>query len=95
MEDIGGHIMPNVILNVKNLAKYFDDKKVLKDISLQVNEGDVIAVVGAIIMAELTSSATKKKLQEINKQEEQMKREEHYRKMEELLEKMNKELSNK
>ena len=53
-----------------------------------VGVGDVIAVVGAIIMAELTSSATKKKLQEINKQEEQMKREEHYRKMEELLEKM-------
>lgn len=38
--------MPNVVLDVKNLAKYFGDKKVLKDISLQVNEGDVIAVVG-------------------------------------------------
>lgn len=47
LEDIGGHIMPNVILTVKNIAKYFDDKKVLKDISLQVNEGDVIAVVGS------------------------------------------------
>ena len=46
MVDLRGLFMPNVVLNVKNLAKYFGDKKVLKDISLQVNEGDVIAVVG-------------------------------------------------
>lgn len=39
--------MSKVVLNVKNLAKYFDDKKVLKDISLEVNEGDVIAVIGS------------------------------------------------
>ena len=38
--------MPNTILEIKNLANFFEDKKVLKDISLQVNEGDVIAVVG-------------------------------------------------
>lgn len=38
--------MPDVVLEVKNLAKFFDDRKVLKDISLQVNVGDVIAVVG-------------------------------------------------
>lgn len=38
--------MPNPILTVRKLAKFFDDKKVLKDISLEVNEGDVIAVVG-------------------------------------------------
>ena len=41
-----GPFMPNPILTVNKLAKFFDDKKVLKDISLEVNEGDVIAVVG-------------------------------------------------
>lgn len=39
--------MSKEVLSVKNLAKYFDDKKVLQDISLQVNEGDVIAVIGS------------------------------------------------
>ncbi|MBE6141601.1 MAG: amino acid ABC transporter ATP-binding protein [Erysipelotrichaceae bacterium] len=38
--------MPNTILSVKNLAKYFGDKKVLKDINLEVNKGDVIAIIG-------------------------------------------------
>ncbi|MCR4911031.1 MAG: amino acid ABC transporter ATP-binding protein [Bacilli bacterium] len=39
--------MSNAILKVSNLAKYFDDKKVLKNISLEVDQGDVIAVIGS------------------------------------------------
>ena len=39
--------MPNTILSVKNLAKYFDDKRVLQDINLEVEKGDVIAVIGS------------------------------------------------
>ncbi|MCR4880100.1 MAG: amino acid ABC transporter ATP-binding protein [Bacilli bacterium] len=39
--------MSNTILTIKNLAKYFEDKKVLKDINLEVNKGDVIAVIGS------------------------------------------------
>ena len=38
--------MSEVILEVKNLAKYFAENKVLKDINLTVNRGDVIAIVG-------------------------------------------------
>jgi ABC-type polar amino acid transport system ATPase subunit len=38
--------MSEVILEVKNLAKYFAENKVLKDISLTVHRGDVIAIVG-------------------------------------------------
>ena len=38
--------MPS-ILSVNNLAKYFGDNKVLKDINLEVNKGDVIAVIGS------------------------------------------------
>ncbi len=40
-------LMLNHILTVKNLAKYFEDKKVLKDINLEVEKGDVIAVIGS------------------------------------------------
>ena len=35
-----------VVLQVKNLAKYFDATKVLKDINLTVYKGDVIAIIG-------------------------------------------------
>ena len=35
-----------VILSIKNIAKFFDTTKVLKDISLDVYRGDVIAVIG-------------------------------------------------
>ena len=38
--------MSDVILQVKNLAKFFDATKVLKDINLTVNKGDVIAIIG-------------------------------------------------
>lgn len=38
--------MSNVVLEVKNLAKYFAATKVLKDINLTVNKGDVIAIIG-------------------------------------------------
>ena len=38
--------MSDVILEVKNLAKFFDATKVLKDINLTVNKGDVIAIIG-------------------------------------------------
>ena len=38
--------MSNVVLEVKNLAKYFDANRVLKDINLTVNKGDVIAIIG-------------------------------------------------
>ena len=38
--------MSEVILEVKNLAKFFDATKVLKDINLTVNKGDVIAIIG-------------------------------------------------
>ena len=34
------------ILNVTNLAKYFGLNKVLKDINLEVNKGDVISIIG-------------------------------------------------
>ena len=39
--------MPNIVLKVDNLAKYFGENKVLKDINLEVNKGDVIAVIGS------------------------------------------------
>ena len=38
--------MSEVILEVKNLAKFFDANRVLKDINLTVNKGDVIAIIG-------------------------------------------------
>ena len=38
--------MSEIILEVKNLAKFFDATKVLKDINLTVNKGDVIAIIG-------------------------------------------------
>ena len=38
--------MSDVVLQVKNLAKFFDATKVLKDINLTVNKGDVIAIIG-------------------------------------------------
>lgn len=38
--------MSEVILEIKNLAKFFDATKVLKDINLTVNKGDVIAIIG-------------------------------------------------
>ena len=38
--------MSEVMLEVKNLAKFFDATKVLKDINLMVNKGDVIAIIG-------------------------------------------------
>ena len=34
------------ILEIKNIAKFFDTTKVLKDISLDVYKGDVIAIIG-------------------------------------------------
>lgn len=38
--------MSEAILKVDNLAKFFGKTKVLKDISLEVNKGDVIAIIG-------------------------------------------------
>ena len=38
--------MSEVVLEVKNLAKFFAANKVLKDINLTVNKGDVIAIIG-------------------------------------------------
>ena len=38
--------MSNPVLKIENLAKSFGNNKVLKDISLEVNKGDVIAVIG-------------------------------------------------
>lgn len=38
--------MSDVVLEIKNLAKFFDATKVLKDINLTINKGDVIAVIG-------------------------------------------------
>ncbi|OED59001.1 amino acid ABC transporter ATP-binding protein [Acholeplasma laidlawii] len=35
------------ILEVKNLAKYFGDHHVLKDINLTINEGDVVTIIGS------------------------------------------------
>lgn len=35
-----------VMLEIKNLAKFFDSNRVLKDINLTVNKGDVIAIIG-------------------------------------------------
>ena len=34
------------VIKVVNLAKYFGDAKVLKDINLTVNKGDVISIIG-------------------------------------------------
>lgn len=39
--------MSDIVLKVSNLAKYFGDNKVLKDINLEVNKGDVVAVIGS------------------------------------------------
>ena len=38
--------MPNPILSVKNIAKYFENTEVLKDISFDVNKKDVISIIG-------------------------------------------------
>ena len=38
--------MSETILKVENLAKFFGKTKVLKDISLEVNKSDVIAIIG-------------------------------------------------
>ena len=38
--------MSEIMLEVKNLAKFFDATEVLKDINLTVNKGDVIAIIG-------------------------------------------------
>lgn len=35
-----------LILSIKNIAKFFDANKILKDISLDVYKGDVIAIIG-------------------------------------------------
>ena len=37
----------DVILSVQELAKYYGDNKVLKDISLDISKGDVVAVIGS------------------------------------------------
>ena len=39
--------MDNVILQVKNLSKKFGDVEVLKDVSLNVFEGEKIVILGA------------------------------------------------
>ena len=36
----------SVVLKIEKLAKYFGTTKILKDISLEVNKGDVIAILG-------------------------------------------------
>ena len=35
-----------VMLRVENLSKKFKDLEVLKDISLEVNQGEVVAIIG-------------------------------------------------
>ena len=35
------------LLEIKNLTKSFGDAHILKDITLDVNEGDVIAIIGS------------------------------------------------
>ena len=35
-----------LILSIKNIAKFFDTNKILKDISLDVYKGDVFAIIG-------------------------------------------------
>lgn len=39
--------MANEIISVKNLKKSFDNLEILKDISLDVNKGDVICIIGS------------------------------------------------
>ena len=39
--------MSNVVLEVKNLEKNFGELQVLKDVSLDVHEGEVISVIGS------------------------------------------------
>ena len=43
-----------VILSIKNIAKFFDTTKVLKDISLDVYRGDVIAIIGPSVSGKST-----------------------------------------
>ncbi|MDD6302154.1 MAG: amino acid ABC transporter ATP-binding protein [Bacillales bacterium] len=38
--------MANSVISIKNLKKSFSDNEVLKDISLEINKGDVIAIIG-------------------------------------------------
>ncbi len=38
--------MSELLLKIENIAKFFGPLKVLKDISLEVNKGDVIAIIG-------------------------------------------------
>jgi ABC-type histidine transport system ATPase subunit len=39
--------MNNPILKASNIAKFFGKNKVLKDISIEVNKGDVISIIGS------------------------------------------------
>ncbi len=39
--------MSELIISIKNLEKSFDETKVLSDISLDVNKGDVISIIGS------------------------------------------------
>ncbi len=45
VKDISGGIMS--ILEVKNLEKNFDNVKVLKDISLNIEDGEIISIIGS------------------------------------------------
>ena len=38
--------MDNTIINVKNLCKNFGSNQVLKGINLDINKGDVVAIIG-------------------------------------------------
>ena len=40
------HATNEVMIEIKNLKKAFGDHVVLKDISLQVNKGSVVAMIG-------------------------------------------------
>ncbi|MGL5514213.1 MAG: amino acid ABC transporter ATP-binding protein [Sporomusa sp.] len=42
-----GAMKPQKVLSIKNLVKYFGKRKILKDISFDVFQGDVICIIGA------------------------------------------------
>jgi len=42
-----GVMKPQKVLSIKNLVKYFGKRKILKDISFDVFQGDVICIIGA------------------------------------------------